>query len=72
MVRLNPRITVLLVANLAAFFAAGLINKEERETRTKIPVIGNIPLFGGLARGKNRENSNSEIIMLVTAKLIED
>jgi pilus assembly protein CpaC len=50
----------------------GLISKEERETRTRIPIIGNIPLFGGLARGRDSEKSGNEIVMVVTASLIED
>ncbi|KAF1079140.1 MAG: hypothetical protein GQF41_4553 [Candidatus Rifleibacterium amylolyticum] len=71
-IRTREAESTLRVQDGDSIIMGGLINKEERETRTKIPVIGNIPLFGGLARGKNRESSNSEIIMLVTAKLIED
>ena len=71
-IRTREAESTLRVQNGDSIIMGGLINREERETRTKIPVIGNIPLFGGMARGKNRENSNSEIIILVTAKLIED
>ncbi|MDD5486631.1 MAG: hypothetical protein PHW65_03665 [Dehalococcoidales bacterium] len=71
-IRTREAESTLRVQNGDSIVMGGLINREERETRTKIPVIGNIPLFGGLARGKDRENSNSEIIILVTAKLIED
>jgi len=71
-IRTREAESTLRVQNGDSIVMGGLINREERETRTKIPVIGNIPLFGGLARGKDRENSNSEIIILVTARLIED
>lgn len=71
-IRTREAESTLRVQNGDSIIMGGLINKEERENRTKIPFIGNIPLFGGLARGKDREDSNSEIIMVVTAKLIED
>jgi type II secretory pathway component GspD/PulD (secretin) len=62
----------LRVQNGDSIIMGGLINKEERETRTKIPIIGNIPLFGGLGRGRDREKTDNEIVMVVTAKLISD
>lgn len=64
--------STLRTQNGDSIIMGGLINQEERETRTKIPIIGNIPMFGGLGRGKDSENNKSEIIMVVTAKLIED
>jgi type II secretory pathway component GspD/PulD (secretin) len=71
-IRTREAESTLRVQNGDSIIMGGLINKEERETRTKIPIIGNIPLFGGLARGRDREDNNNEIIMVVTAKLIED
>ncbi len=71
-IRTREAESTLRVQNGDSIIMGGLINKEERETRTKIPIIGNIPLFGGLARGRDREDTNNEIIMVVTAKLIED
>lgn len=71
-IRTREAESTLRVQNGDSIIMGGLINKEERETRTKIPVISNIPLFGGLAKGRDREDNNNEIIMLVTAKLIED
>ncbi|MBA4363204.1 MAG: hypothetical protein C0411_21110 [Pseudomonas sp.] len=50
----------------------GLISREERETGSKIPLIGDIPLFGGLARGRDRSGKDTEIIMLVTAKILDE
>jgi len=62
----------LRVENGASIVMGGLINREERETRSKIPLVGNIPLFGGLARGRDSEKTDNEIVMVVTAKLIEE
>jgi len=62
----------LRVPNGGAVVMGGLISQEERETASKIPVIGNIPLFGGLARGRDRQKNDTEIVMVVTAKVIEE
>ena len=71
-IRTREAESTLRVQNGDSIIMGGLINKEERETRTKIPILGNIPLFGGLARGKDSSNNDNEIIMVVTAKLIDD
>jgi hypothetical protein len=71
-IRTREAESTLRVQNGDSIIMGGLISKEERETRTRIPIIGNIPLFGGLARGRDSEKSGNEIVMVVTAKLIED
>jgi type II secretory pathway component GspD/PulD (secretin) len=40
--------SALRVQNGDLIIMGGLINKEEREARTRTPIIGNVPLFGGL------------------------
>jgi type II secretory pathway component GspD/PulD (secretin) len=47
----------------------GLLSREERDGQNKIPLLGNIPLFGGLARSRDRQKAETEIIMIVTARL---
>lgn len=71
-IRTREAESTLRVQNGDSIIMGGLINKEERETRTKIPVIGNMPLFGGLVRGRDASSNDNEIIMLVTARLVED
>jgi type II secretory pathway component GspD/PulD (secretin) len=71
-IRTREAESTLRVKNGDSIIMGGLISKEERKGRTRIPIIGNIPLFGGLARGRDSEKSGNEIVMVVTAKLIED
>jgi type II secretory pathway component GspD/PulD (secretin) len=71
-IRTREAESTLRVQSGDSIIMGGLISKEERETRTRIPIIGNIPLFGGLARGRDSEKSGNEIVMVVTASLIED
>jgi Flp pilus assembly secretin CpaC len=47
----------------------GLLSREERDGQNKIPLLGNIPLFGGLARSRDRQKAETEIVMIVTARL---
>jgi type II secretory pathway component GspD/PulD (secretin) len=60
------------VNNEGLIVMGGLISREERENNNKIPLIGNIPLFGGLARSRDKQKTETEIIMLVTASLVQD
>lgn len=50
----------------------GLLSREERENNNKIPWLGDIPLFGGLARSRDKQRIKTEIIMIVTASLVKD
>ncbi|HEY9069801.1 MAG TPA: hypothetical protein VIV61_06055 [Candidatus Ozemobacteraceae bacterium] len=50
----------------------GLLSREERSNANRIPVIGDLPLFGGLARSRDRQKLETEIIMIVSARLAED
>jgi type II secretory pathway component GspD/PulD (secretin) len=62
----------LRVKNGGTIIMGGLISREERNGASKIPLLGNIPLFGGLARSRNRQKDDTEIIMLVTATTITE
>lgn len=44
----------------------GLINKTDRESSTKIPLLGDIPLLGWLFSSHNKSDSQGELIVLLT------
>lgn len=50
----------------------GLIRSEDGETREKVPLLGDIPIFGRLFRRDRTVQRKSEIILLVTPYVIED
>lgn len=62
----------LRVENGGAIIMGGLLNREEREGRNKIPWLGDIPGLGAFARSRDRQKGETEIIMVVTAKLTEE
>jgi len=53
------------------FSLAGLITENERKRTVKTPILGDLPLVGSLFRDKHTEKTRTEIIVLVTPKIIE-
>ncbi|MDJ0716012.1 MAG: hypothetical protein QNJ54_17575 [Prochloraceae cyanobacterium] len=51
---------------------SGIIQDSERETVSKIPILGDMPVIGSLFRSTERENSRAEVIVLVTPQIIDD
>ncbi|MBU4350316.1 secretin and TonB N-terminal domain-containing protein, partial [bacterium] len=49
----------------------GLITSEEIKTTTKIPLLGDIPIFGDLFKFTTTKNKKTEIIILITAHLLD-
>ena len=48
----------------------GLINKSDRENTSKVAILGDIPFLGGLFQNKVTESTKTEVIFLVTPKVI--
>ena len=71
-IRTREAESMLRVNNGGSIIMGGLINQEERRNRNRIPLIGDIPLFGELAQSRDRQKTATEIIMIVTAKITEE
>ena len=52
------------------FAIAGLIDKRMTEVASKIPLVGDIPFIGKLFRSRSQERNNSELLVLVSPKLV--
>ncbi|MDZ4199486.1 MAG: hypothetical protein U1E27_09405, partial [Kiritimatiellia bacterium] len=48
----------------------GLIQTDSKQTRSKIPILGDIPLIGWLFRGEDRSNARTELLVLITPYVI--
>ncbi len=53
-----------------SFVIAGLMDNRVTNLYSKIPGLGDIPILGNLFRSKNAQKSNSELMVLVTAKKV--
>jgi pilus assembly protein CpaC len=52
------------------FAIAGLIDNSMTESVAKIPVIGDIPILGSLFRSKELRENRSELLVLVTPRIV--
>ena len=51
---------------------SGIIQETQQSSETKVPILGDIPILGALFRSRNNSNRRSEVIILLTPKIIED
>ncbi|WP_419547942.1 secretin N-terminal domain-containing protein [Microcystis sp.] len=51
---------------------SGIIQETQQSSETKVPILGDIPILGALFRSRNNRNGRSEVIILLTPKIIED
>jgi len=54
------------------FILSGVIQDSDRETITKVPILGDLPLIGALFRGSSSQNIRSEVIIVVTPRIMDD
>ncbi|MCS7214902.1 MAG: pilus (MSHA type) biogenesis protein MshL [Thermodesulfovibrio sp.] len=48
----------------------GMIKKEEGFSENKVPLLGDIPLVGELFKSKEKEESNTELVILLQPRII--
>jgi len=53
-----------------SFALAGLLNNEEVQSFSKIPVIADVPLLGNLFKSKSFQKQETELMFIVTAQLV--
>ena len=61
--------TTVRLADGQSFAIAGLLNDQIRSQIDKIPVLGDIPILGALFRSVSYQRNESELIVVVTARL---
>jgi type II secretory pathway component GspD/PulD (secretin) len=60
----------VMVKDGETIIIGGLINETERDNVSKIAVLGDIPLFGLLFQNRVKERTKTEVIFLVTPRVI--
>ena len=51
---------------------AGLINNEDRRSVARVPLLGEVPVFGRLFRNDSDSNAKSEIVLLITPRIVRN
>ena len=50
----------------------GVIQETDIDTTYKYPILGDIPLLGGLFRSNQKSSDKRELVILVTPKVLDD
>ena len=54
-----------------SFALAGLIRRDFRDTIRQFPVLGSVPIIGALFRSTNFEREETELVIIVTPRLVK-
>ncbi len=63
--------TVVELGNGQSFAIAGLLQETIRETVSKYPVLGDLPVLGALFRSTSFQKDETELIVIVTPHLVK-
>jgi type IV pilus assembly protein PilQ len=64
--------TEVLVENGGTVSIGGIFTQEESREITKVPLLGDVPLFGALFKNEVNKNDRRELLIFVTPKILRD
>jgi len=64
--------TILLIKNGQTVVLGGLRKKETTQDVRKVPLLGDLPVFGNLFRSESEETVNSELVVFITTWIIKE
>lgn len=64
--------TQVLVDNGGTVVIGGIFTQNERDSLTKVPFFGDLPVFGNLFRNSQRANDKTELLVFITPRVVSD
>ncbi|MBD3812916.1 MAG: type IV pilus secretin PilQ [Betaproteobacteria bacterium] len=64
--------TQVRVTNGETLVLGGIFDGGENSTVSKVPLLGDVPVFGNLFKTTTKENSKTELIIFLTPRIIDD
>ncbi|MEW5724841.1 MAG: type II secretion system secretin GspD [Thermodesulfobacteriota bacterium] len=64
--------TMVVVNDGETVVIGGLIGNEERQVKTQVPCLGDIPLLGWLAKNRSQSGDKQNLLILIRPKIIRD
>ncbi|WP_255423140.1 type IV pilus secretin PilQ [Undibacterium sp. LX40W] len=61
--------TTVLVDNGGTVVLGGIYTQEERSDVTKVPFLGDLPLFGNLFKSTGKTNNKTELLIFITPRV---
>jgi pilus assembly protein CpaC len=68
--RMRKASTHLIVEDDVTIAVGGLIQNTEAKIVKKLPILGDIPIIGGLFKSERFEKGESELVILITPKVV--
>jgi type II secretory pathway component GspD/PulD (secretin) len=62
--------TTVMIKDGETMVIGGLIREEDITTMMKIPILGDLPLIGEIFRSRNHTNRKSEILVVITPRIV--
>lgn len=63
--------TVVEMRDGESFAMAGLIRKDFQDTIRQVPLLGSLPIIGTLFRSTGFQNEQTELVIIVTPRLVQ-
>ncbi|MGH7206071.1 MAG: secretin N-terminal domain-containing protein [Nitrospiraceae bacterium] len=64
--------TILMMQDDETVVLAGLIQDEDRKTRSTVPILGDIPIIGELFSSTNQETVATEVVLTITPHIVRN
>jgi general secretion pathway protein D len=64
--------TTVSVRNGETIILGGIIRNTVTANRNKVPLLGDIPLLGTLFQSNSKESKKTELIVLLTPRIVKD
>jgi type IV pilus assembly protein PilQ len=64
--------TEVLVENGGTVSIGGIFTQDEAREINKVPLLGDVPLFGSLFKQELNRNDRRELLIFVTPKILRD
>ncbi len=64
--------TKISISDGSTIVVGGLMRNETKETETKVPLLGDIPLLGWFFKNKTKEHTKTNLLIFITPKVVTD
>ncbi|MDB5841287.1 MAG: type pilus secretin PilQ [Herminiimonas sp.] len=64
--------TQVLIDNGGTVVIGGIYTQNERDTITKVPLFGDVPVVGNLFKNRSRINERTELLIFLSPKVLND
>ncbi|MGV3653995.1 MAG: type IV pilus secretin PilQ [Noviherbaspirillum sp.] len=64
--------TQVLIDNGGTVVIGGIYIQQDRDTVTKVPLLGDVPVLGNLFKSRSRTNDKTELLIFLTPKILDD